>query len=172
MEGTQAWYSEVADCDSFPGCGGHGTGHFTAMIWHGVREIGCYTNSRKVQACRYRSGDTKSCDTANMGGCYDENVKKRVRSFSECKNKVAQCGLPVEGNYDSQGLFEVRSDVFEKLATHEWKHGLAWVCIPAGLAMTAVVGLVGFMVRRRVTRMSDSTCATLALEMHPSDVEE
>merc|ERR1719399_450948 len=59
---TKAWYSEVKDCIKFPGCAGKNgkgkngkpVGHFTAMIWKGVKEIGCgqsYIKGRAFYVC-------------------------------------------------------------------------------------------------------------------------
>merc|ERR1719446_1106939 len=41
-----SWYREVENCDQLPGCEhstkpGKHTGHFTALVWRGVSEIGC-----------------------------------------------------------------------------------------------------------------------------------
>jgi uncharacterized protein YkwD len=41
---TEMWYAEVSNCGPFPGCkdGSRGvTGHFTPIVWKGVKEIGC-----------------------------------------------------------------------------------------------------------------------------------
>ena len=60
-QSTQMWYSEVNACGPFPGCrdGSTGvTGHFTALIWSGVKEIGCHTNQHRLVACQYKGGDT------------------------------------------------------------------------------------------------------------------
>ena len=64
------WYSEVSCCASFPGCetGPCTTGHLTAMVWKGVRELGCAVSTQSIYLCRYRSGDMLSSQTANMGG--------------------------------------------------------------------------------------------------------
>jgi hypothetical protein len=84
---TQAvagWYGEVKDC-IWPGCqsgkGGAAVGHFTAMVWKGVKEIGCGINptgwnGMPMYVCEYRGTKTLSCDTPNMGGCYNNNVQK------------------------------------------------------------------------------------------------
>lgn len=94
--GVQSWYSEIKDpgCDSFPGCGGQfsmGTGHLTAMIWAGVQKIGCSSNEHGVKGCRYKAGDSLSCDTPNMQGCFDKQVPKASRKFSTCKTQVEEC---------------------------------------------------------------------------------
>jgi hypothetical protein len=70
------------------GVGGKRTGHFTAMVWKGVKEIGCATNKiGEVTICRYRSGDTLTSDTPHMdkaGGNYKNHVFPRSKSESEC----------------------------------------------------------------------------------------
>jgi len=91
---VQMWYDEVNDCGPFPGCktGSRGvTGHFTALIWDGVKEIGCHANNHGLRACQYRGGDTKDCTTPNMGGNYEKNVFKAIRSRSDCEEKLRQC---------------------------------------------------------------------------------
>merc|ERR1719161_2336032 len=93
-EATQMWYDEVNNCGNFPGCksGSRGvTGHFTALIWDGVKEIGCHANHHGLRACQYRGGDSKDCTTPNMGGHYTTNVFKPVFSESECRKRVEEC---------------------------------------------------------------------------------
>jgi len=93
-ESTKMWYDEVNDCGNFPGCksGSRGvTGHFTALIWDGVKEIGCTANHHGLRACQYRGGDSKDCTTPNMGGHYETNVFKAVFSEAECKKRVEEC---------------------------------------------------------------------------------
>merc|ERR1711924_563372 len=51
----------------------------TAMVWKGVKEIGCGINptgwnGMPMYVCEYRGTKTLSCDTPNMGGCYNNNV--------------------------------------------------------------------------------------------------
>jgi hypothetical protein len=99
-----AWYSEVKNCGPFPGCksGSNGiTGHFTAMIWKGVKEIGCgiYINKSKrpwkrLYVCRYKAGDTLSRDTPNMGGGYKANVPRPIKSESQCEQSSGGGGSP------------------------------------------------------------------------------
>jgi len=98
---NQGWYDEVRDCFRFPGCkGDHGNrgkdgnaiGHFTAMIWKGVKTIGCGQSlvksgrwkGRMLTVCRYRAGSRLSCNTPNMRGCYRKNVPKPIRSMKQC----------------------------------------------------------------------------------------
>lgn len=86
-----AWYDEVKDCGPMPGCKTGKTGvvgHFTAMIWHGVKMMAC-TRSKAdtgLIACRYGDGPNTalSCDTPNMGGCYETNVFAKSKTAEEC----------------------------------------------------------------------------------------
>lgn len=105
------WYSEVEQCSSLPGCGGSfsmGTGHFTAMVWAGVRSIGCTGNKHGVKGCRYKGNDKSDCTTPNMGGCYDTNVPKAVKSLEACKAKVRECfgGKPLPEHIEAFSLAE------------------------------------------------------------------
>lgn len=69
---TDAWYSEISNWAWNPGdgTGNSGTtGHFTAMIWKGVKNLGCgFYASTKIWVCRYKAGDTLDDNTPNMGG--------------------------------------------------------------------------------------------------------
>jgi len=74
---VDAWYSEIEFCGAFPGCkdGSSGTtGHFTPIVWAGVKYIACTRSNANTGliACRYGGGPgtSMSCDTPNMGGCY------------------------------------------------------------------------------------------------------
>jgi len=94
---VQAWYEEV-DCCNWPGCqtGSCKVGHFTAMIWEGVTEIGCGHNQlSNIHVCRYRSGDTLTGDTPNMEGHYEEQVHQALRSFDECRAEYLGNPAPV-----------------------------------------------------------------------------
>jgi len=153
MNAVQAWYSEVADCITLPGCqngrGGKATGHFTAMIWKGAREIGCFENTENVQACRYKGGDTKGASTPNMGGHFAVNVPPRVKSFSDCKAKVKECGFSVEGDFNAlTGLSDV---AVELPVAGDWR-STALLSTSAGVALAVVLSLTGFMLwTRRVS---------------------
>jgi hypothetical protein len=84
---VEAWYNEVKCCGSFPGCSNPTcvSGHFTALIWKGVTEIGCGINTRlKIYVCRYRSGDILSANTANMVGYYKSMVFPPIKLKSQC----------------------------------------------------------------------------------------
>jgi co-chaperonin GroES (HSP10) len=58
------------------------------MVWQGVTEIGCATNSIGINVCRYRSGDTLSRNTANMAGAYEEMVLPPSKSLEVCIAEV------------------------------------------------------------------------------------
>jgi len=103
-DAVSAWYSEVNDCKGGPsgftdGCadgGGKATGHFTALVWKGVKEIGC-AFSDSVQPmlviCRYKAGDTLSLDTPNMNkaaGWYKNMVFPRSKTEAQCTTKAPE----------------------------------------------------------------------------------
>jgi hypothetical protein len=96
-DAARAWYEEVDCCSTLPGCqsGTCATGHFTAMVWKGVTEIGCGTNKEtRINVCRYRSGDTLSKNTANMAGAYEEMVLPLAKSLEACIAEVEQQSAP------------------------------------------------------------------------------
>jgi hypothetical protein len=71
-QATDSWYSEISKWAFVPGdgTGNSGTtGHFTTMVWKGVRKLGCgLYASTKIWVCRYKAGDTLDADTPNMEG--------------------------------------------------------------------------------------------------------
>jgi hypothetical protein len=74
---VDTWYNEVANCGSLPGCktGSKGvTGHFTPIVWKGVKEIGCAIGPQKIYVCRYKGSDKLDCTTPNMAGCFAQQV--------------------------------------------------------------------------------------------------
>lgn len=94
---VDSWYSEVDDCLGGPtgftdgcatGANGRATGHYTAMVWKGVKSIGCaFSNSGGLIICRYKAGDYLSNDTPNMNrgtGNYVNHVFPRTKSEAEC----------------------------------------------------------------------------------------
>jgi len=89
-QAIDGWYNEVSACAGhFPGCEGASktVGHFTAMTWKGVKELGCgqgTANGRPFYVCHYKAGNSLSCDTPNMQGCYPANVFAPSRSASAC----------------------------------------------------------------------------------------
>lgn len=93
-QSTGMWYDEIKDCGPFPGCSDGATGvvgHFTALIWDGVREIGCHSNKHRLVACQYRAGDRLGSDTPNMMGHYRGNVFSNVKSRSQCEKILKKC---------------------------------------------------------------------------------
>lgn len=96
LDATEAWYTEVKHCQSWPGCRSYSdvVGHFTAMIWKGATHLGCGigtsgtssggTTYEAFYVCRYKAGDSNSCDTPNMGSCYEANVFPASQSESAC----------------------------------------------------------------------------------------
>merc|ERR1719199_1484814 len=104
---VEMWYSEYHDCtggasftDGCPrGNGGAATGHFTAMIWAGVREIGCAfsnSNSPTLVICRYKAGDSVSYDTPNMNcpSNYPNHVFPATVSEEQCEGIVGPPAPP------------------------------------------------------------------------------
>jgi len=63
------WYSEVTNCgDDFSACQSFNTatGHFTAMVWKGVRRLGCALSSDgRSFGCRYSPAPNMQDDYAN-----------------------------------------------------------------------------------------------------------
>jgi len=84
------WYDEVKDCGPFPGCsdGKKGVvGHFTALVWKGTTVMGCAKSiDSQVIACRFGNGpgSALSCNTPNMGGCYNANVLAATKTAAQC----------------------------------------------------------------------------------------
>lgn len=106
-DSTVGWYSEIDSCASLPGCTSSANpsvevGHFTAMVWKGVTEIGCGTNAAtKIDVCRYRSGDTLSSNTANMQGYYPQNVLAPVTTVQACVTQFDSGNSTSAGNSTS-----------------------------------------------------------------------
>lgn len=104
---TRAWYDEVQVCarsgaSGLPGCQSGGscssksdcpgsycsggkcaTGHFTALIWAGAKELGCGIKGT-LYVCRYKGDDVKNGNTPNMGGHYTTNVLKKTKTDAQC----------------------------------------------------------------------------------------
>mmetsp|Transcript_3779 Transcript_3779/g.8633 ORF Transcript_3779/g.8633 Transcript_3779/m.8633 type:complete len:338 (-) Transcript_3779:1408-2421(-) len=86
---THGWYKEYdmwlnTSQDSFSS----GTGHFTAMVWKGVRQLGCGTAER-TYTCRYKARDQTGGDTPNMGGNFATQVPQRgSKSEEECEEEA------------------------------------------------------------------------------------
>merc|ERR1711998_62558 len=75
-------------------------GHFTAMVWKGVKEIGCATTKSKGRpwyVCRYKAGNRLSGSTPNMGGHYRANVlKPRKDAKAECAGAATIEGVRIK----------------------------------------------------------------------------
>ena len=165
-DAAKSWYSEVKDCTQFPGCTGsgfsHNTGHFTAMIWKGVKTIGCTSNAHGLKGCRYKGTDTLDCATPNMQGCYTKNVPKAKKSFGTCKKLVQKCfgeKLP-----SGVSLAERVGGEGEQAALQPSLGGAsAWImaaaaAVAVAAALVAAVAGLG-AVRTVMRRQSVRTCA-------------
>lgn len=97
QEAVDMWYDEVHDCATgaqfTDGCAqpaaGKMTGHFTAMVWKGVKEIGCAFSDLKAGLiiCRYKAGNSLSNDTPNMNkgsGNYVNHVFPASKTKAQC----------------------------------------------------------------------------------------
>jgi len=92
-----SWYNEVKACQGGPtgftdGCytgrDGQQTGHFTALIWKGVKEIGCaWSDDSKIALCRYKADDVLNSNTPNMlpQSNYVQQVPRRIKTLAECQ---------------------------------------------------------------------------------------
>merc|ERR1711959_813739 len=81
-----------------PGCvkGKRGVvGHFTAMVWRGVKQIGCGVGKIKnprpntppiLYVCRFKAGDKLNAETPNMrmSGAYKANVLPVIKTAKQC----------------------------------------------------------------------------------------
>ena len=76
-QATDGWYSEISYWAFVPGNGtgnSNTTRHFTAMVWKGVRKLGCgLYASTKIWVCRYKAGDMLDDDTPNTDGMAEHN---------------------------------------------------------------------------------------------------
>uniref|UniRef100_A0A0G4FSS9 SCP domain-containing protein n=1 Tax=Chromera velia CCMP2878 TaxID=1169474 RepID=A0A0G4FSS9_9ALVE len=63
-EAVTAWYGTAS------------TAHFKAIVWKGATKLGCGFNksAASILVCRYKGGDTPSCNTPNTPGCEQGNV--------------------------------------------------------------------------------------------------
>jgi hypothetical protein len=95
--GVTMWYDEIDDTNGGLVSGfGHGTGHYTQVVWAGTRALGC-GSYKKLLVCQYGPG-------GNMGGQFRANVKKPVKS-------AAQCGAPQKAASLAAYLASLKGDV-------------------------------------------------------------
>jgi len=91
-----AWYEEcelctTGQCATFTdGCEkgkrNQATGHFTAMVWKGVKEIGCAVNQKgTILCCRYYSGPKLDKNTPNLAKYIKKQVENRVKTPLACE---------------------------------------------------------------------------------------
>eukprot|EP00388_Colpodella_angusta_P042401 GDKK01056161.1.p1 GENE.GDKK01056161.1~~GDKK01056161.1.p1 ORF type:complete len:615 (+),score=97.39 GDKK01056161.1:140-1984(+) len=87
---VRAWYNErpiweKSAKNSFVSS----AGHFTAMMWKGLKFLGCGRNDA-LYVCRYKGDDDLNCNTPNMGGCYTQQVPSLNTKFkeSDCYEKA------------------------------------------------------------------------------------
>eukprot|EP00933_Yihiella_yeosuensis_P065583 TRINITY_DN694_c0_g1_i11.p1 TRINITY_DN694_c0_g1~~TRINITY_DN694_c0_g1_i11.p1 ORF type:complete len:391 (+),score=60.91 TRINITY_DN694_c0_g1_i11:63-1175(+) len=155
-DAVASWYSEVKDpgC-SLPGCGGgfsHGTGHFTAIAWAGVKEIGCTSNAHGLKACRYKGSDTLDCSTPNMGGCYQKNVPAVKKSFAACSTVVNKCfgASSVPSGVKPARLYSVSEGVSQPRPGFNFEHiASGWIAAVAVGVAGAMMVVAGVVMRRR-----------------------
>jgi len=175
MDAVSSWYEEINNCGGFPGCTSSSgmTGHFTALIWQGDKEIGCLGNSHNLFACRYKALDFKSCNTPNYGDAKDkrQNVYPRVKSYSACKAKVQACGLPVSepksaGALDSTTGLSLISDRFELPGEAEQGKNMM---IPVVAFSVAAAALMAVLLVRRM-RAPDYARATSLIDLEETEL--
>jgi uncharacterized protein YkwD len=81
-EAVQLWYGESRGYD-YTREGSMESGHFTALIWQGARQLGCGQAGGTV-SCNYLAGPKLDCAVPNMQGCYVEQVRPPSKSASAC----------------------------------------------------------------------------------------
>lgn len=73
-------------------------GHYTAMMWKGLKKLGCGVQNR-LYVCRYKGDDVLNCNTPNMGGCYTTQVLSLDTSLNE-----SDCQAVAEAHYNKTVL--------------------------------------------------------------------
>lgn len=133
---VKKWYSEVQNCGPLPGCfdGKKGVvGRFAIMIWNGDKTIGCFNNTNKnISGCRYKAGDTLSCNTPNYSNAYMTNVFPKVKTFTECLTAVQTCGFSAPS-----GASEVTAIGYNELSDVSWDRPSAMPSLTRVLAVFA-----------------------------------
>jgi len=96
-QALNGWYTECnvcfsGNCKKFSdGCSSgrsaeHVVGHFTSMVWKGVKRVGCSLNKYKtVLSCRYWGGNKNNDNSPNTRGYYAKHVKKKEKTAAQCK---------------------------------------------------------------------------------------
>lgn len=83
---TVAFFNEVKD---YPG-GVKKTGHFTAMVWKDVTDLGCGinpdVNKQAFYVCNYHSATGSPPNSNGQGGAYPESAVQ-----SKCSKTLAEC---------------------------------------------------------------------------------
>eukprot|EP00933_Yihiella_yeosuensis_P083565 TRINITY_DN9780_c0_g1_i1.p1 TRINITY_DN9780_c0_g1~~TRINITY_DN9780_c0_g1_i1.p1 ORF type:complete len:150 (-),score=35.34 TRINITY_DN9780_c0_g1_i1:439-888(-) len=147
-------------------------GHFTALIWKGSKGVGCWENKRcGLLACRY-------ANSPNMRGRYYANVPKRVRSFSQCKARIQQCGLPVTqftgvssviGLADEEELEKAAEDKQINVEMTLANYAAGVVAFVALAAMMTFAARRGFSDKRQIP--DDREMAMLEVDESPGQTE-
>merc|ERR1719454_880436 len=123
------WFAEHKGHYSFLSYG-HGTGHFTAMVWKSAKKIGCASNNNVIR-CQYAGANGGSLSgVPNMQGGFPANVAKPT--------KFSQCGL-------DSNLYEIEDT--PALLQHLVSSPLPVVGASAGAFVMFI--LLGFTVRKR-----------------------
>merc|ERR1719181_2088575 len=171
-DATQAWYSEVNDCRNLPGCrsgtGGAQVGHFTAMNWAGVKEIGCTSNSHGLKGCRYKGNDHADCTTPNMQGCYTEQVPAATKSFSECSQLILDCFGESSLPSGVTAAFSMNLTLHVPQEAHITGSAAVWTVWVITIAMVSSAGALALLLRARRaatrTQVLDTGIALTAAE--------
>jgi pathogenesis-related protein 1 len=133
------WYDEVNNCKKGPthftdGCADDSngvTGHFTALIWEGVKEIGCAfsdSTAPTVVICRYKAGDSLSLDTPNMNhpDNYPNHVHPQMKEEGECEGvEVPAAASEIFVKHENTAM---TGSVISVLQTSDGFHGTESEC--------------------------------------------
>merc|ERR1712032_290262 len=145
-DASWGWYNEINDCPSLPGCESSSTGHFTAMVWKGATQLGCYKSSDNIYNCHFKGDDQIDCTTPNCAGCYEDNVPAPVhvevpRSASVSLNSTDIEQLKLLHPEVAQQMKDDQDEWLQRMNYFRWKHGVpdfewnehvawaAWKCV-------------------------------------------
>lgn len=104
-EAAWMWFTELLISTNY---NSGGMGHYTAMVWKGVTEMGCGKGDNVIR-CQYKGNPSP-----NMGGSYSSNVP----AFA---NKMKQCGLSATTmaakarKYKTWGILSPNGDIWNSL---------------------------------------------------------